>query len=89
MQLDTSIDAAVGRFKRHLTNEIENKGLWRTKKTFDSTHPLWEARIAHLESLRREVELQKAHADNPVPINWDTIIEKYKTIFGEEMQEEL
>ena len=56
---------------------------------FRSTHPSCEQRIEHLESLRPEVELQKAHGQESAPINWKALVELYKKSSWNELQEAL
>lgn len=47
-----------------------------TVSTFGSTHPLWKARIEHMLSLAREVEIQQRHP--AISINWAELATDYK-----------
>ena len=80
LTLGTSIDAAITLFQNDglITEKqytTENKPL---PTAFALSHPFIEPRIAHLENLRREVEVQKLSGVKPLPIDWHALIEKHK-----------
>jgi hypothetical protein len=71
------IDDAIAQANRVLI-EVKEKELKNPQKeTFQSTHPLWAARIKHLESLRPEVELRKAQKKQRKPIDYEALAKKY------------
>ncbi len=91
LSLGTNIDAAIAWFQNNALErdeqyEIENKPL---PTTLTITHPHDEVRIKHFESLRREVEIQKAQSEKPAPIDWNALIENYKNSSYEELQKAL
>jgi hypothetical protein len=49
----------------------------KEEETFKSSHPLSMARIKQLEDLRREVELNKIHNKQPMPIDWKALAAEY------------
>lgn len=49
----------------------------KEEETFKSSHPLSMARIKQLEDLRREVELNKIHNKQPMPIDWKALAAQY------------
>jgi hypothetical protein len=71
------IDDAIAQAKRVLTKVKESELKNPQKETFQSTHPLWAARIKHLESLRSEVELRKAQKKQRKPIDYEALAKKY------------
>ncbi len=80
MRFGTNIDAAIALLQNQAMRleksyEITKQPL---PTTFTTTHPLHKDRIAHLESLRSEVEHRKASGQKPAPIDWKALIEKYK-----------
>jgi len=74
MELGIPIDDAIASAQSELQevgeHELENPH----KETFKETHPLWKARIEQLESLRREVELNKAQSKL---IDWRALAAEY------------
>ena len=79
IELGVPIDSAIAASKRRIQRESKPSG-WgfnREKKTFKSTHPLWEERLKQFEELRREVELNKLHNKKPKPINWKQLALQY------------
>lgn len=48
-----------------------------SRKTFKRTHPFWYDRIAHLESLRPEVELKRLHGKKRTVFDWEALADKY------------
>ena len=87
----TAIDDGIAWRQERIKQIKKEEGVQEhpEKETFNRTHPQDDARIKHLESLRPEVELQKAHGETPPPIDWNALIEKYKKGSWEELQEAL
>jgi hypothetical protein len=81
MNLGAPLEGGIAYFKKKTHKS--------RRKTFNQDHPLHNARIAHLESLRREVELQKAHGTILPPIDWDTLIQRYTKRYTKESEKEL
>ncbi len=81
MRFSTNIDAAIAWLKNQgRRREEEYKIANQPLTTFTTTHPLNKDRIAHLESLRNEdeVERRKANEQEPAPIDWKALIEEHK-----------
>lgn len=72
-----NIDDGIALAKRWLLEAKEHEIEAPQKATFSSTHPLWASRIKYLESLRREVELNKTRKIRIKPINWQELAEQY------------
>ena len=81
----TAIDDGI----TYCTNQTSDNPTHSKTKTFKRTHPLFEQRIKHFESLRPEVELQKAHDESFPPIDWNALVEKYKKNSWKELEEAL
>lgn len=76
IEMGIPIDDAISLAKRDLAkyeSDLQNP----EKEMLKRTHPLWKARIEQLESLRREVEINKARKAKPKPINWQALAEEY------------
>lgn len=87
MHFGCDIDAAISYFKKPVKWQIwkerltswfsKNSGRNPKNETFKSTHPLWQQRITHLESLRREVQWQKNRNEHPKEIDWESLRQHY------------
>ncbi len=80
MHFKTNIDAAIAWLQNQTMRREEEYKIAKQPlpTTFTTTHPLPKDRIAHLRSLRPEVERRKASGQKPAPIDWKALMEKYK-----------
>ncbi len=78
VELGIPIEDGIALAKRWQANDeaLEKKN--QKKETFKRTHPLWSARIKHMQDLRSEVELRKARNTPTPPINWKKLAENYE-----------
>ncbi len=75
--IDIDIALSAARKIRDGTERFEH-----TRETFKRTHPLWDDRIKHIESLRPEVELRIAKQQQPVRFNWKQLAKEYMQEFS-------
>lgn len=75
--VDIDIMLSAARKIRDGTEAFEH-----TRKTFKRTHPLWDDRIKHIESLRPEVDLKIAKQQQPVRFNWKQLAKEYMESFS-------
>lgn len=72
-----TIDDAIAAAKRLLELVKEHEIEMPKKETFKTSQPLWKDRIEHLESLRPEVELNKACKVQRKPVEWKKLAQEY------------
>jgi hypothetical protein len=86
IQFGINLDDAISQAKRLLVKAEEASSDMPHKETFQETHPLWINRIKQFESLRPEVELNKARNVQRKKINWKQLarkyVKKYKEKYG-------
>jgi hypothetical protein len=86
IQFGINLDDAIAQAKRLLVKAEETYSEVPHKETFQEMRPLWVNRIKHFESLRPEVELNKAHNVQRKKINWKQLareyLKKYKEKYG-------
>lgn len=75
LEFGVNIDDAISNAKKKAKQAYEEFFV-DPKETFKSTHKFWKDRIAHLEYLRREVEIRKNRKS--APINWQNLAKHYK-----------
>lgn len=77
-----SVDDAIAEYRRFSLLKNEEKLSRPERETFKRTHPLWKARIKHLEELRHEVEIRTLRGEELPHFNWKKLahdyLEKYK-----------
>lgn len=81
LDFDIDIDTAIASAKALQADAQEPPHKGPAKGTFKKTHPFWDDRIKHFESLRSEAELKKAHGKGKTVFNWQKLANEYVKLY--------